>query len=117
MNRIHTIELELGQHDIWIIRVVIRNFNFHNLYVIGSLYDERKVEIALSVCCLNVQSLKNQVKPVADCAFTVAAPTLWNRLPADIINASSLENFKSVLKHTCSRLHSQLNINYLLNLF
>jgi len=28
----------------------------------------------------------------------IAAPTLWNRLLADIINASSLENFKSVLK-------------------
>jgi len=25
-------------------------------------------------------------------------PTLWNTLPADVRNASSLENFKSVLK-------------------
>jgi len=28
-----------------------------------------------------------------DCAFSVAAPTLWNRLPANIRNASSLEFF------------------------
>ena len=30
--------------------------------------------------------------------FSVAASTFWNRLPADIRNASSLEKFKSVLK-------------------
>ena len=35
---------------------------------------------------------------VIDCAFSVAAPTLWNRLPENIRNASSLETFKSVLK-------------------
>ena len=29
---------------------------------------------------------------------SVATPTLWNRLRADIRNASSLENFKSLLK-------------------
>jgi len=40
----------------------------------------------------------SRVKSYGDCAFSVAAPTLWNKLPADIRNASSLENFKSVLK-------------------
>ena len=40
----------------------------------------------------------SRLKSYGDCAFSVAAPTLWNRLPADIRNASSLENFKSVLK-------------------
>ena len=30
--------------------------------------------------------------------FSVPAPTLWKRLPADIINLSHLETFKSVLK-------------------
>ena len=37
-------------------------------------------------------------KSYGDCAFSVAAPTLWNRLLADIRNALSLENFKSLLK-------------------
>ena len=40
----------------------------------------------------------SQLKSYGDCAFSVAAPTLWNRLPADIRNALSFENFKSVLK-------------------
>ena len=40
----------------------------------------------------------SRLKSYGDCAFSVAAPTLWNRLPADIRNASSLENLKSVLK-------------------
>ena len=34
----------------------------------------------------------------SDCSFSVGAPTLWNRLPADIRNASFLENFKFDLK-------------------
>ena len=33
-----------------------------------------------------------------DCAFSVAAHTLWNGLPVDFRNASSPENFKSGLK-------------------
>jgi len=37
-------------------------------------------------------------KSINDIAFSVAAATLWNRLPADIRNASPLENFKFVLK-------------------
>ena len=51
----------------------------------------------------------SRLKSYGDCAFSVALPTLWNRLPADIIDILSLENFKSVLKtHTCSRLPSQI---------
>jgi len=38
------------------------------------------------------------LKSFSDSAFSVAAPTLWNRLPAYIRNALSLENFKSLLK-------------------
>ena len=38
------------------------------------------------------------LKSYGDCAFNVAALTLLNRLLADIENASSLENFKSLLK-------------------
>ena len=30
------------------------------------------------------------LKSFCDCVFSVAAPTLWNRLPADIRNALSL---------------------------
>jgi len=40
----------------------------------------------------------SRFKSYGDCVFSVAAPTLWNRLPANIRNASSLENFKSLLK-------------------
>ena len=40
----------------------------------------------------------SRLKSYGDCAFSVAAPTLWNRLSVDIRNASSLENVKSVLK-------------------
>ena len=45
------------------------------------------------------------------------APTLSNRLAANMRNASSLSNFKSILKNTCLRLLSQIKNNYLLNLF
>jgi len=38
----------------------------------------------------------SQLKSYGDCAFSVSAPTLWNRLPTDIRNALSLENFKSI---------------------
>jgi len=40
----------------------------------------------------------SRLKSYGDCPFSVAASTLWNRLPADIRNASSLENYKFVLK-------------------
>ena len=56
------------------------------------------------------------LKSYGDCAFSVTALSLWNRLPADIRNVSFLEFVLSVLKHTCSRLLSQINIDYHLNL-
>ena len=40
----------------------------------------------------------SRLKSYGDYAFSVAVPTLWNRLMVDIRNASSLENFKSLLK-------------------
>ena len=40
----------------------------------------------------------SRLKSYGDCAFGVAAPTLWNRLPANIRNVLSLEKFKSLLK-------------------
>ena len=40
----------------------------------------------------------SRLKSYGDCAFSAAAPTLWNRLPANIRIASSFENFKSLLK-------------------
>jgi len=43
------------------------------------------------------QILLSRLKSYGDCVFSVAAFTLWNRLPVDIRKASSLENFKSVL--------------------
>jgi len=59
----------------------------------------------------------SRLKSSGDCAFSVATTTLWNRLPANIRNASSLGNFKSLLKtHLCSRSLSQINNYYLLNL-
>ena len=50
-------------------------------------------------CCHRSQILLevpvSWLKPYVDCAFSVAAPALWNRLPADIRNVSPLENFKT----------------------
>ena len=40
----------------------------------------------------------SQFRSYGDCAFSVAAPTLWNRLPADIRNASSLWKNLNLLK-------------------
>ena len=45
-----------------------------------------------------LQLLVARLKSYGDCVFSVAVPTLWTRLRANIRNASSLENFKSVLK-------------------
>ena len=45
---------------------------------------------------LLLQVQVSRLKSYDYCAFSVAAPTLWNRLPADIRNVSSLENFKSL---------------------
>ena len=37
------------------------------------------------------------LKSFGDRSFSVAAPTLWNALPASIRNTSSLSSFKSTL--------------------
>ena len=58
----------------------------------------------------------SRLRSYGDGAFSVSAPTLWNRLPADIRNASSLEHLKSVLKTHLLKLLSQINNCYLLNL-
>ena len=47
-------------------RVLLRSINIHNLYVIDSLHDHQKVEVPLTVCCLNVQSLRNKAISVTD---------------------------------------------------
>ena len=36
--------------------------------------------------------------PHGDCAFRVAGPSLWNRLPESVKSATSLDIFKSLLK-------------------
>jgi len=40
----------------------------------------------------------SRLKSYGDCAFSVATPTLWNKLPTNIRNVSSLGNLKSLLK-------------------
>ncbi|KAL3048824.1 hypothetical protein OYC64_008328 [Pagothenia borchgrevinki] len=40
----------------------------------------------------------SRLRTFGDRAFSVAAPTLWNSLPAEIRNAPSLNIFKSTLK-------------------
>lgn len=45
---------------------------------------------------LTVSKTKRKLR--GDCAFSVAAPKLWNNLPHDIRQASSLSVFKSLLK-------------------
>ena len=53
-----------------------------------------------SVCVNSTSSVFSKCIQCQDggCALSVAAPTLWTRLPADIRNVSSFENFKSILK-------------------
>ena len=58
----------------------------------------------------------SQLKTYGAFIFGIASPSLWNMLPADITSGSSLENFKYLLKHTCSRLLWQINNKCLLNL-
>ena len=41
---------------------------------------------------------RSRLKSAGDRAFSVAAPRLWNNLPADVISAPSLTVFKSRLK-------------------
>ncbi|XP_010775187.1 arginine-glutamic acid dipeptide repeats protein-like [Notothenia coriiceps] len=41
---------------------------------------------------------RSRPRTVGDRAFSLAAPTLWNALPAEIQNAASLEIFKSSMK-------------------
>ncbi|KAL3046902.1 hypothetical protein OYC64_021177 [Pagothenia borchgrevinki] len=41
---------------------------------------------------------RSRLRTVGDRAFSVAAPTIWNALPAEIRNAASLDIFKSSLK-------------------
>ena len=47
---------------------------------------------------VKLQVSGSRLKSYGDCVFSVVVPTLWNKLLADIRNASSLENFKYVLK-------------------
>jgi len=42
----------------------------------------------------------SRLESYGDCAFSVAAPTSWNRLPANIRNVSSLENLLISSKNT-----------------
>jgi hypothetical protein len=45
-----------------------------------------------------LQVLVSRLKSYVNCVFSVAAPTLWNRLPANIRNASSLGKVETLLK-------------------
>jgi len=47
-------------------RLPILNPNLLKLYFIDSLQDDQKVVVPLTVCCLNVQSLRNKAIPMAD---------------------------------------------------
>ena len=45
-----------------------------------------------------LQVTVSRLKSYGNCVFSVAVSTLWNKLPANIRNAPSLENFNPVLK-------------------
>ena len=45
-------------------------------------------------------------------AFSVAAPTLWNKLPSHVRNSKSINVFKNILKHSYS--NSILIVNVLI---
>ena len=83
--------------------------SFKEFFVSFYLYNLRSSSQIL------LQVLVSRLKSYGDCAFSVAAPTLWNKLLANIRNASSLGNFKSLLKHIYLRSFSQINNYYLLN--
>ena len=47
-------------------KVLLRSINFHNVHVIDSLHDDQEIDVPLTVCCLNVQSLRNKAISVTD---------------------------------------------------
>ena len=48
----------------------------------------------------------SRLKSYGDCAFSVAAPTLWNGLPEEIRNVSPLEKLKPNRKTHLSRINN-----------
>ena len=44
---------------------LLRNIKLRKLHVVDSLHDDQKVQVTISVFCLNVQSLRNKIMPVA----------------------------------------------------
>ena len=47
---------------------------------------------------LLTRSSLNTKKKMGDCAFMIAVPILWNRLPLSIGQAATIDTFKSLLK-------------------
>ena len=45
-----------------------------------------------------LQVSKTSTQFYGDCAFQVAAPTLWNSLPLPVRHCNALQSFKSTLK-------------------
>ena len=50
---------------------------------------------------LLLQVLVYWLKSYGDCAFSVVVPILWNKLSADIRNASSIKNSKNTHVQGC----------------
>jgi len=69
----------------------------HNTYALWKHYIRQRWLTLRSSSQILLQVPVSRLRSYVDCAFSDAAPILWNRLPADIRNALSLGNFKSVL--------------------
>ena len=49
---------------------------------------------------LEIPRIKSK-KALGDRFFSMAAPTIWNKLPEDIRNESNFNSFKSLLNSPC----------------
>ena len=58
-------------------------------YLVSIRKSSRKLKSSSQIL---LQVPVSRLKSYGDCTIGVAAPTLWNTMPADIRNASSLEN-------------------------
>ena len=66
---------------------------------IVSLYEQYNLSRSLCSSTKNLLAIPTSHSVVyGDCAFSIAAPRLWNSMPSQIRNADSLSNSNSLLK-------------------
>jgi len=85
------------RNQLKILLITYKSINYMAPEYLSALVSIRKSSRKLKSFDQILQQV-SRVKSCGDCVFSVATPTFWNRLPANIRNASSLETFKYVLK-------------------